>query len=111
MLLKHIHVASVALSYGLFFLRGIWVMRDTPVMHQRWMKIAPHAVDTVLLVSAVALAYRLGISPLEAPWLMAKIIADVGPAAGKTLVTALTDPAHIAALSPPERLPWVVGEQ
>lgn len=75
MLLKHVHVASVALSYALFLLRGIWVLRDTPVMHQRWVKIAPHAVDTVLLASAIALAYRLDISPLQTPWLMAKIIA------------------------------------
>ena len=75
MLLKQVHVGSVALSYTLFFLRGIWMMRNSPVLALRWMKIAPHAVDTVLLVSAVALAIRLGISPLAAPWLMAKIAA------------------------------------
>jgi uncharacterized membrane protein SirB2 len=31
-------------------------------------------VDTVLLVSAIALAWMLRITPLSAPWLMAKVV-------------------------------------
>lgn len=73
--LKHLHVACVALSYLLFFLRGLWVLRASPMMRKRWVKVAPHAVDTLLLASAIALAWQLGISPLTHPWLMAKIIA------------------------------------
>lgn len=72
---KHLHVSCVALSFILFFLRGIWVLRASPIMRQRWVKIAPHAVDTLLLASAAALAWQLGLSPLVHPWLMAKIIA------------------------------------
>jgi uncharacterized membrane protein SirB2 len=75
MLLKHIHVTSVAASYTLFFLRGIWTMRNSPVMQQRWIRIAPHVVDTVLLGSAILLAWQMGISPFHAPWLLAKIVA------------------------------------
>ena len=75
MLLKHIHLGTVAVSYALFFLRGVWTMRDSPIMRQRWVKIVPHAVDTVLLGSAITLAWQLGISPFNAPWLLAKIIA------------------------------------
>lgn len=63
------------MSYSLFFLRGIWVLRDSPMMQQRWVKIAPHLIDTVLLTSAITLAVMLGISPLAAPWLAAKIAA------------------------------------
>lgn len=74
-LLKHIHVTCVALSYALFFLRGVWMLRDSAQLQQRWVKIAPHSVDTVLLASAIALAWQLGISPLQAPWLAAKIVA------------------------------------
>lgn len=73
--LKHIHVTCVALSYALFFLRGVWMLRGTLVRRGNWVRIVPHLVDSVLLVSAVALAVQLGISPLEAPWLMAKIVA------------------------------------
>lgn len=74
-LLKHIHIACVTLSYSLFFLRGIWMLRASPSLHQRWVRIAPHTVDTVLLASAIALAWQLGISPLTTPWLAAKIVA------------------------------------
>ncbi len=72
---KILHLASVLLSYTLFFLRGIWVLRASPVMRQRWVKIAPHIIDTVLLGSAITLAVLLDISPFAAPWLLAKIIA------------------------------------
>lgn len=74
-LIKFVHVTCVALSYSLFFLRGVWMLRDSPALQRRWVKYAPHAVDTLLLASAVTLAWQLGISPLEAPWLAAKIVA------------------------------------
>lgn len=74
-LLKHLHVTCVALSYSLFFLRGVWMLRGTLATRGRWVRIVPHMVDSVLLVSAVMLAVKLGFSPFTAPWLLAKIIA------------------------------------
>lgn len=74
-LLKYFHVTCVMLSYLLFFLRGVWLLRAYPIMHRRWVRIAPHTVDTLLLTSAVLLAWQLGISPLTHSWLMAKIVA------------------------------------
>lgn len=74
-LIKTIHITSVALSYSLFFVRGVWMLRESPLLQRRWVKIAPHTVDTVLLGSAIALAWQLGYSPLEHPWLAAKICA------------------------------------
>lgn len=73
--LKLVHVTSVVLSYSLFFVRGIWMLRDSPSLQQRWVRVAPHTVDTVLLTSAIALAWQLGYSPLNQPWLAAKIVA------------------------------------
>jgi uncharacterized membrane protein SirB2 len=73
--IRVLHVSCVALSYGLFFLRGLWVLKASPIMRQRWVRVAPHLIDTVLLGSAITLAVMLDISPLAAPWLMAKIIA------------------------------------
>jgi len=75
--LKTMHVTFAALSFAGFFIRGIWMLRDSPLLKQRWVKIAPQVVDTVLLVSAVALAVRIHLSPLAQSWLMAKIIALV----------------------------------
>ena len=75
--LKTLHVTFAALSFIGFFIRGIWMLRDSPLLKQRWVKITPQVVDTVLLVSAVALAVQWRLSPVDQPWLMAKIIALV----------------------------------
>jgi len=74
-MLKTIHITCVFLSFSLFFLRGIWLLRESSIMQQRWVRIAPHSIDTVLLISAILLAWQLGYSPFNSPWLAAKIIA------------------------------------
>ena len=42
-------------------------------MRQRWVKVAPHVVDTVLLISAIALAIRINQDPIHDSWLSAKV--------------------------------------
>lgn len=74
-MLKFIHISCVVLSFSLFFLRGIWLLRGSPLLQQRWVKIAPHSVDTVLLLSAITLAWQLGYTLFNSPWLVAKILA------------------------------------
>ena len=53
---KMIHVTSVIISYLLFSLRSIWTIRGSATLKRRWVKILPHVVDTVLLLSAITLA-------------------------------------------------------
>ena len=72
---KTVHVTFVALSFAGFFIRGIWMLKDSPLLQQKWVRISPQVVDTVLLVSAIILAVQLRMSPMEQSWLMAKIIA------------------------------------
>jgi uncharacterized membrane protein SirB2 len=74
-IIKALHMTCVALSYMLFFVRGIWSLNDSSQLQQRWVKVIPHLVDTALLASAITLAVMLGFSPLSTPWLLAKIIA------------------------------------
>ena len=73
-LLKMIHVGSVIVSYLLFILRGIWMMQDSENLRQRWVRILPHVVDTILLTSAIALAMIIQQNPLSDSWLTAKVI-------------------------------------
>ncbi|MBI3480925.1 MAG: SirB2 family protein [Nitrosomonadales bacterium] len=73
-LLKTLHIVCVAGSYGLFFLRGVWSLTDSTIMLKRWVRIVPHVVDTLLLISAAGLAYMLGQYPFVDAWLTAKII-------------------------------------
>jgi uncharacterized membrane protein SirB2 len=72
-LLKMVHVACVAASYALFLLRGMWMIRGSALLQQRWVRIVPHLVDTVLLGSAVALAIAIGQYPFTDNWLSAKV--------------------------------------
>ena len=75
LLLKTLHISSAVISYTLFFLRGIWLLNDAAIMRQRWVRIAPHIVDTLLLSSALALAYTIAQYPFVDAWLTAKVLA------------------------------------
>lgn len=76
-LLKHLHMTLALLSFIGFFTRGIWMWRQSPLLHKRLAKILPHIIDTLLLVSAVWLAIILQYSPGSQPWLLAKIMGLV----------------------------------
>ncbi|SDY83223.1 SirB2 family protein [Nitrosomonas sp. Nm58] len=73
-LLKLVHISSVMLSYLLFLTRGIWMMRASAQLQQRWVKIMPHVIDTVLLSSAIMLAILIQQNPLVDSWLTAKVV-------------------------------------
>jgi uncharacterized membrane protein SirB2 len=75
LLLKTVHISSAASSYILFFLRGIWSLNGSTIMSQRWIKIVPHVVDTLLIVSAITLAFSIHQYPFVDAWLTAKVIA------------------------------------
>lgn len=74
LLVKNIHVTCVATSYALFFLRGMWLFQGSPKMRQRWVKIVPHMMDTLLLVSAIILAVGIRQYPGVDAWLTAKVV-------------------------------------
>jgi len=72
-LLKSVHVTAVATSLSLFVLRAIWRMRASERLTARWVRVAPHIVDTVLLASAISLALMLENYPGTHAWLTAKV--------------------------------------
>ncbi|MGP1679022.1 MAG: SirB2 family protein [Burkholderiales bacterium] len=72
--LKYLHVSSVLLSGTGFVLRGAWMMRGSPMLARRWVRVAPHVLDSVLLASAIALAVMIGQYPLAQGWLTAKVL-------------------------------------
>lgn len=71
-ILKLVHVSAVVLSGTGFVLRfGLAAAGRSPA--SRWARVVPHVVDTVLLASALSLAWVGGFRPLEVPWLEAKL--------------------------------------
>ncbi len=76
--LKSLHVTCAALSIFGFALRGAgWIGRRRWV-RRRWVRVAPHAIDTVFLLSGVGMAILLRLDPIVHPWLGAKIVGLVG---------------------------------
>lgn len=65
------------LSIAGFAARGLLMLADSPILKSRFVRIAPHVVDTVLLASAVWLAWFLGQVPFVHGWITAKVLALV----------------------------------
>lgn len=73
--LKHVHMTAVALSGALFLLRGGLMLADSPRLSDRWARILPHVIDTVLLASAIGLVLWSWQIPFVHAWLGAKVVA------------------------------------
>ena len=74
---KYVHVISVVLSLTGFFLRGILMMRDSPLLAARWIRVVPHINDTVLLLAALSLAAMSGQYPFVVGWVTAKVLGVI----------------------------------
>lgn len=75
--LKLVHVTCAFTSIAGFGLRGYWMARKNPLLEHRAAKMFPHIIDTLLLGSALWMLLLLHLSPLQQPWLIAKIAALV----------------------------------
>lgn len=74
-LLKTVHQAAVVLSITGFVARGTGAMAGADWVRSRAAKSLPHVVDSVLLLSALGMAWVASFNPLATPWLLAKIVA------------------------------------
>ena len=75
MLVKYIHVSCVVITFVLFFVRGLWMMSDSPQLQQKWTRRLPPVIDTILLGSAIMLAINMQQYPFVHAWLTAKVLA------------------------------------
>ena len=73
--IKQIHIASALISLAGFVVRGIWMIRSSELLQRRWVRISPHIVDTILLLSGIVMVVQLHIYSTQPGWLSAKIIA------------------------------------
>ena len=72
LVLKIIHMSAAVLTISGFMLRGFWMMRGSALLQQPVTRIAPHIVDTLFLLTGVALVWLLGLNVFAQPWLLAK---------------------------------------
>jgi uncharacterized membrane protein SirB2 len=72
--LKHLHMLCAVLSIASFTLRGIWMLTESPLLNKKFVRIAPHIIDTLLLVTAFSLAFVTSQYPFVDGWLTAKLL-------------------------------------
>lgn len=71
--IKHLHLTCVVLSGLGFCLRGFWMLNESPLRQHRLARVLPHIVDTLLLGSALSMAWMSGQYPFVNGWLTAKL--------------------------------------
>jgi len=72
LLLKYLHILCVAVSFSLFCVRGLWILKVYPPATERWVRMLPHVIDGALIASAVGMVMM---SPLVRwpLWMQAKL--------------------------------------
>lgn len=73
--LKHTHLLAIALSAILLSIRYALIMANSPKTEIKALKIMPHAVDTVIIVSGIALVFFMGFIPFTggSEWFTEKV--------------------------------------
>lgn len=74
-----LHLTSVALTISLFTLRYWWRWSNNPRFQARWVRVIPHIVDSVLLLSGVGLIALTGYLPftVKGAWLTEKLFGVI----------------------------------
>ena len=73
LLIMHLHVTAAGLSILFFIIRAYWSVTENALLQKKFVKIAPHVIDTVLLVAAILLSMMLGAAAAQ-PWVLTKIL-------------------------------------
>lgn len=70
---RWLHMGCAALSFALFLLRGGLMLWRPQALQARWLRVVPHAVDTVFLGSGLWLTTLVHQYPFVHGWLTAKV--------------------------------------
>ncbi len=74
MALKHTHLMLVGISLALLLLRFALSLKGSAWLERKFLKVVPHVVDTLLLLSAVGMMLMISQYPFVTPWLTEKLI-------------------------------------
>lgn len=74
MALKHIHMLCALLSMLGFLMRSTWAFQGSALLQKKPVKILPHIIDTVFLLSAIGLTFAINQYPFVNGWVTAKLL-------------------------------------
>jgi uncharacterized membrane protein SirB2 len=72
LLLKYLHTVAAIATISGFTLRGYWMLTESDRLQHRMTRIAPHVIDSVLLLAGAAMLWMLHLNPFSQLWLLAK---------------------------------------
>ena len=76
-ILKTVHIASATLTICGFLLRAGWSFSGSHRLQSRVVRVLPHVIDTVFLLSGIGLILVMHLNVLQQDWLLAKLLALV----------------------------------
>jgi len=75
--IRNLHTLAAMVTISGFILRGYWMMTGSGILQHRVTRVAPHIVDTIFLLSGIAMLAILSLNPLSHSWLLAKFVGLV----------------------------------
>ncbi|MDD4906196.1 MAG: SirB2 family protein [Methylobacter tundripaludum] len=77
-MIKILHLTFILLSISSFVGRVYLAEKRPELLEQKWIKIGPHIVNTLLLITGFTLVFQGSWLSGEYGWIVAKIIALLG---------------------------------
>lgn len=74
---KHLHLVAMLLSVILFLTRFVLTIKASPLLNKKGLKIAPHVIDTLWIITTITLCVMLQQYPFVTPWVTEKLLAFV----------------------------------
>ena len=76
-LIKNVHIISAFISITGFVVRGMLKLMDSTLTQNKLVRVVPHIIDTILLLSAIALVIMSRQYPFVTAWVTAKLVAVI----------------------------------
>ncbi len=72
--MKHLHLLFVALAVAGFVARVLAAEYKPELLQEKWLKVAPHVLATLLLLTGLVLVFQGGWLDGDYGWIIAKIV-------------------------------------
>lgn len=76
-MLKHIHLLFIVLAAAGFFTRLYAAEYKPALLQEKWLKIAPHALASLMILTGIGLVFQGNWLDGEFGWIIAKIVGLV----------------------------------